>query len=180
MCVNVDSSVPFIGGGISVSSNSSGSLQKRPQQSTFTDTSKRPKPGAVSGVMSGFGTSQKRNSARGHAKNMLDKMVTTTSHADNPPDVFDNLSGDQLCTRILFERFAGWLTDEDAGYKFRDGFEKDGTTPKYSHLMASTCVNYIQDLMHSVKLKFGLIGTPEQKLFLHCVVKVCLHQCCSV
>ena len=83
----------------------------------------------------------------------------------------------------MFERFAGWLTVEESGYKFRDGFEKDGTTPQFSlALMASTCVNYMQDLtlMHNMKLKFGMSGTAEQRLFLQCVVKVCLHQRFSV
>ena len=98
--------------------------------------------------MGAIGNSEKRKSARDHATKMLNTMVKTTSHARNPPDVFDKLTGDQLCNRSVFERFAGWLTDEESGYKFRDGFEKDGTTPKFSHLMASTCVNYMQDLMH--------------------------------
>jgi hypothetical protein len=126
--------------------------------------------------MGAIGNSEKRKSARDHATKMLNTMVNTTSHASNPPAVFDKLTGDQLCTRSVFERFAGWLTDEVNGYKFRDGFEKDGTTPKFSHLMASTCVNYMQDLMHNVKLKFGMSGTADQKLFLQCAVKVCLHQ----
>ena len=56
-----------------------------------------------------------------------------------------------------------------------DGFEKDGRTPKFSHLMASSFVNYLQDLMHCVKVKFIISGTVEQRLFLQCTVKVCLH-----
>ncbi len=105
---------------------------------------------------------------------MLDTMVTTTSHASNPRAVFDELTGEELCNRSVFERFAGWLTDEESGYKFRDGFEKDGRTPKFSHLMASSCVNYLQNLMHCVKVKFIISGTVEQRLFLQWTVKVCL------
>lgn len=166
-------------GGSSVSSSAGGNVEKRSNPSTSTDTSstsKRSRTGEVSGVMGAIGNSEKRKSARDHATKMLNTMVKTTSHASNPPDVFDKLTGDQLCNRSVFERFAGWLTDEESGYKFRDGFEKDGTTPKFSHLMASTCVNYMQDLMHNVKLKFGMSGTADQRLFLQCVVKVCLHQ----
>jgi hypothetical protein len=127
--------------------------------------------------MGAIGNSEKRKSARDHATKMLNTIVKTTLHANKPPDVFDKLTGDQLCNRSVFEHFAGWLTDEESGYTFRDGFEKDGTTPKFSHLMASTCVNYMQDLMHNVKMKFGMSRTAEQRLFL--VSTIVLSRGCS-
>ena len=65
-------------------------------------------------------------------------MVRTTSHPANPPAIFDQLTGAQLCARLLHERFAGWLTDVEIGYKYHDGVEADGKTPKFSMLMAST------------------------------------------
>jgi len=68
--------------------------------------------------MGAIGNSEKRKSARDHATKMLNTMVKTTSHASNPPDVFDKLTGDQLCNRTVFERFAGWLTDEESGAPF--------------------------------------------------------------
>ncbi len=178
VCSNGGNSVLPSTGGSSLSSSACGNVEKRSNPSTSTDTSstsKRSRTGEVSGVMGAIGNSEKRKSARDHATKMLNTMVKTTSHASNPPDVFDKLTGDQLCNRSVFERFAGWLTDEESGYKFRDGFEKDGTTAKFSHLMASSCVNYLQDLMHCVKVKFIITGTPDQKLFLQCTVKVCLH-----
>ena len=167
-------------GASSVPSSTGGSVEKRPQSPSSADPSSsskrlRASASAPSGVMGAIGDSAKRNSARAHAKNMLDTMVTTRSHPSNPRAVFDKLTGAELCNRSVFERFAGWLTDEESGYKFRDGFEKDGRTPKFSHLMASSCVNYLQDLMHCVKVKFIISGTVEQRLFLQCTVKVCLH-----
>ena len=129
-------------GASSVPSNTGGSVEKRPQSpSTALPSSgaKRSKTTGERGVMGAIGDSDKRNFAREHAKKMLNTMVTTTSHPSNPRAVFDELTGEELCNRSVFERFAGWLTDEESGYKFRDGFEKDGTTPKFSHLMAS-CV----------------------------------------
>ena len=110
-------------------------MEKRSNSSSSADTSstsKRSRTGDVSGVMGAIGNYEKRKSARDHATKLLNTMVKTTSHASNPPDVFDKLTGDQLCNRSVFERFAGWLTVEESGYKFRDGFEKDGTTPQFS------------------------------------------------
>jgi len=122
-------------GASSVPSSTGGSVEKRPQSPSSADPSSsskrlRASVSTPSGVMGAIGDSAKRNSARAHAKNMLDTMVTTTSHPSNPRAVFDKLTGAELCNRSVFERFAGWLTDEESGYKFRDGFEKDGRTPK--------------------------------------------------
>ena len=66
--------------------------------------------------MGAIGNSAKRNSARAHAKNLLDTMMTTTSHTDdafylflqkqkivtsNPRAVFDKLTGAELCNRSV-------------------------------------------------------------------------------
>ena len=82
-------------------------MEKRPQSpSTALPSSgaKRSRPSGGSGVMGAIGDSAKRNSARAHAKNMLDTMVTTTSHPSNPRAVFDKLTGAELCNRSVFER----------------------------------------------------------------------------
>ena len=148
-------------------------VQKSPAPSNAPQPD--PKRAKTSGVMSGIGDSEKRNFARNHAQTLFNEMVRTTSHPANPPAIFDQMTGAQWCKRQPWERFAGWLTDVEHGYKFRDGVEADGKTPKFSMLMASTCVNYIQDLMHSVRIKFGTSGSPEEKLFLQCTVKVNYH-----
>jgi len=154
------------------------SVEKSPQMSNAPLPDAKRAKTAPSGVMSGIGESDKRNFARTHAKALFNEMVRTTSHPANPanpPATFDQLTGAQLCTRQPHERFAGWLTDVENGYKYRDGFEADGKTPKFSMLMASTCDNYIQDLMHSVRIRFSTSGSPEEKLFLQCTVKVNYH-----
>ena len=96
-------------GASSVPSSTGGSVEKRPQSPSSADPSSsskrlRASVSTPSGVMGAIGDSAKRNSARAHAKNMLDTMVTTTSHPSNPRAVFDKLTGAELCNRSVFER----------------------------------------------------------------------------